>query len=416
MRLLTAIVCLLLWYSSTAQRLNLTSLQHELRWLDEMSFRPFVKDPVISKDLLNYTASALSRKLNVDPGSIPNQVDYKLILMFGTPRFVSPTKSNDPNDYQASVLSFITRATSGFEVFWDMRVEIRQNGKIIYNRKTRHELLNYERGVSWFDETSFKQHFGILIDELLELRPPLSQKYVLGEGIDYAALLRTDGQKWKVTKNANLLGFGLPSFGPYTTLGAGKLDTPVIRIKKVLGTESSLGFYSGRGLSFDQFKTVDFSKRKICFLQLATIPDTLEAIYSVITRSIGARRTFLSDLLSDDDDDDFNGPPSVSNRNIVGMIRTDTLTWEFMINSYQSDGTIGGGYLANDQHNFQLIYNQHAGLHREILCTGQNGEYFASLDMSSSGTELLIRNNLEKPTAHAIAVLYAVLMSTRNTQ
>lgn len=415
MRLLTAIVCLFLWYASTAQRLNLTSLQHELRWLDEMSFRPFVKDPVISQDLLNYTASALSRKLNVNPGTLPNQIDYRFILMFGTPRFVSPTKSSDPNDYQASVLSFITRATSGFEVLWDMRVEIRQNGKVIYSRKTRHEILNYERGVSWFDETSFKQHFGILIDELLELRPPLAQKYILGEGIDYADLLRTDGQTWKVSKNANLLGFGLPSFGPYTTLGAGKLDTPVIRIRKVLGTESSLGFSSGNGFSFDQFKTIDFSKRKICFLQLATIPDTLEAIYSVITRSIEARRTFLSDLLSNDDDE-YNTPPTSSNRNILGVIRTDTLAWEFMINSYQSDGTIGSGYLANDQNNFQLIYKQHAGLHREILCTGQNGEYFASLDMSSSGTKLLIRNNLEKPTVHAIAVLYAVLMSTRNVQ
>jgi hypothetical protein len=415
MRLLAAILCICLCYSSTAQQLNLTSLQHEVRWLDEIRFPPFVKDPVISKDLLANATATLSRKLNVEPGTMPVQVDYKLINMFGKPRPVSPAKSADPNHYQASVLSFITRATNGFEVFWEMKAEIRQNGKVIFSRETRHELLNYEPGFSWFSETSFKQHFSILLEELLELRPPLSQKYVLGEGIDYADLLRTDGQTWDVTKNPNLLGFGQPSFGPYTTLGAGKLDSPVIRMNKVLGTESSLGFYSGKGMSFDQFKTVDLSKRKICFLQLATVPDTLEAIYSVITRNIGARRTFLSNLLSDDDDE-FNTPPSISNRNIMGVIRTDTVAWEFMIQSYQSDGTIGGGYLKNDQINFQLVYKQHTGMHREILCTGQNGEYFASLDMRSSATEIRIRNNLDRATTHAISVLYAVLMSTWNVQ
>jgi hypothetical protein len=87
-----------------------------------------------------------------------------------------------------------------------------------------------------------------------------------------------------------------------------------------------------------------------------------------------------------------------------------------MIQSYHSDGTIGGGYLTNDQYNFQLLYKQHVGLHREILCIGQNGEYFASLDMRSSGADLLIRNNLDRNTTHAIAVLYAVLISTRNVQ
>jgi hypothetical protein len=414
MRLLAVIFCLCIYYSSTAQQVNLTSLHHEVRWLDEASFPPFAKDSVISRNMLAYTSSALSRKLNVNPGTIPRQVEYKLINMFGKPRFVSAANSANPNDYQASILSFITRATTGYEVFWEMKAEIRQNGKTIFSRETRHELLNYEASLNWFDEASFIQHFSVLIDELLELRAPLTQKYVLGSGIDYAELLRNNGKTWSITKNPNLLGFGHPSFGPFTTLGAGKLDSPVIRIKKVLGTESSLSFYSDKTWSFDQFKTIDFTKKKVCFLELASGPDTLQAIYSINTHTIDQRRTFLSDLLSNDHDEN-NAPPTISNRNIIGMIRTDTIGWQFMI-QYHSDGTLGGGYLTNDQHNFQLLFKHHKGSHWEIISVGKNGEYFASLDVRTSGSDLLIRNDLDSQTIHAIAVLYAVLMSTRNVQ
>jgi hypothetical protein len=413
MRLLIFLVFLCLWHASAAQRVNLTSLQHEVRWLDVASFPPFAKDYAVSRDMLAYTRSALARKLNADTGTVPPQVAFKLITMFGKPRFEPPAKAADPADYQAAVLSFITRATTGFEVYWEMKAEIRQNGKTIYSKATKHQLLNYEAGVSWFDESSFLQHFGVLIDELLELRPPLAQKYILGAGIDYAEQLRTNGRSWPVSKNANPLGFGMPSFGPYTTLGAGKLDSPVVRIRQVLGKESSLSFSSNRAVSFDQFKTVDLSKRKVCFIELATGPDTLEAIYSVNTRTIESRRTFLSDLLSNDDDVN-SGPPSMSNRNIVGVIRTDSTKWQFLIQSYNPDGTIGGGYLSNDEHQFQLIYKQHAGLHREVICLDKDGAYLASLDMRSSSSNLLVLNGLDNQTTHAIAVLYAVLMSTRN--
>jgi hypothetical protein len=415
MRLLAAIFFCCVCYVSTAQHLNLTSLHHEVRWLDESTFPPYAKDSAISNKMLAYTSSALSRKLNIDPGTMPNQVDYKLITMFGKPRFVSPSNSADPNDYQASVLSFITRATTGYEVFWEMKAEIKQNGKTIFSKETRHQLMNYDAGFSWFDQSSFIQHFSILIDELLELRAPLAQKYILGSGIDYADLLRKNGKMWSVTKNPDLLGFGLPSFGPYTTLGAGKLDSPVIRIKKVLGTESGVTFYSDKTVSFDQFKTIDLTKKKVCFLELASGPDTLEAIYSINTRTIKQRRTFLSDLLSNDNDEN-NLPPTIQNRNIIGIIRIDTIGWQFLIQSYHSDGTISGGYLTNDQYNFQLLFKFHKGSHWEIISVGKDGEYVASLDVKSSGSDLLIKNDLDSQTTHAIAVLYAVLMSTRKVQ
>lgn len=415
MRLLVAIFFLCIGYSSTAQHVNLTSLQHEVRWLDLASFAPLEKDPAVSKHMLTYTSAALARKLNADTGTVPAQVAYKLINWFGKPRFESPARSSNPKDFQASVLSFITRATTGYEVFWEMKIDIQQNGKTIYSKDTRHQLLNYDEGYISFDDSTFLHHFCVLIDELLELREPIAGNYILGKGIDYPEQLRTHAMTWSVTKNPNILGFGQPSFGPYTTLGAGKLDSPVIRIKQVLGKESSVRFSSDKSISFDQFKTVDLSKRKVCFLQLGSGPDTLEAIYSINTRTVGQRRTFLSELLSNDDDDDHL-PPNTSNRNVVGVIRTDSTKWQFLIQSYQANGAIGGGYLSNDQYEFQLRYRLHKGSHWEVISVDNEGNYVASLDVTSSGSNLLVRKELTSQTIHTIAVLYAVLMSTRNVQ
>jgi hypothetical protein len=415
MRFLALILYLCLYFPLAAQQVNLTSIQHGVRWLDEVRFPPHVKNPGVSSNIMTHTVSALSKKFNVDAGTIPPEIDYKLIMMFGKTRLTPPARSSNAKDYQASVLSLITRATSGTDIFWEMKTEVRQNENVIYSRETRHQLLNYEPGHSWLDESSFRKHFNILIDELFELSPPLSQKIVLGKGIDHAELLKTDSQTWEVLNATNILGFGLPSFGPYTTLDAGKLDTPVIRTKKIFNTESSIGVSDGKGFSFDQFRNIDFSKRKICYLQLNTGSDTLQAIYSIIVRSTGARRTFLSTLLSNDDED-VQLPPSSSYRNIAGMIKTDSSTWDFNISSYNKDGSIGSATLTNEHENFQLFFKQHQGMHWEIITTNQNGEYLASLDSRSSGKKLTVRNNLDRHALNAIAGLYAVLMSTRNAE
>jgi hypothetical protein len=232
----------------------------------------------------------------------------------------------------------------------------------------------------------------------------------LGKGIDYAELLRSNAQTWKVEKNSNLTGFGFPSFGPYKTLSAGKLDSPVQRTRKVLGTESSITAYSGsHALSFDQFKTIDFTKRKYGYLALAVGNDTLQTIFSINTHSVGTRRTFLGDLLSKDDQEDHSGTAPLD-RNIKGMFRTDTLVWEFILTSNDPSGNITGGYLENSKDRYSLVYNYHSMNHSEMICKAENGEYLATLD----GPELKIRNGLDSQTVHAFAILYAVLMSAKN--
>jgi hypothetical protein len=406
--------CLVLIGQARAQTLNLTNFQHELRWLDELRFQPFVKDPVVSDSLLEYAAATLSHKFNTANYSRPEQISYRVIDMFGKPRMKPPGEASNEKDYQASVLSFLTRATTGFEVFWQMKVEVSHQGKIVYRRETNHELLNYEAGVRWFDEDGFLEHFKVLFDELLEMRPPLAQKYVLGSGIDYAQALRADGYAWKVDKNSTPIGFGRPSFGPYATLDAGRQDTAVIRTSTYRGKESSVGT-DGSRLFFDQFKTYDVSKTKFAFLRLGKDSDTLEATYAVLMQGVESRRTFLSNLLTNNDEVGSNSSGSYR-RNVEGNIRTDSLTWSFVIEGYGSDGTIMGGHLDNGRDYFRLFFKQHAGYHWEIITQREEGEFIASLEFRTSGTELHQLKKLDPETADAIAVLYAVLMSTRNVQ
>lgn len=83
MRLWITICCLTLYQTAPAQNLNLTSFQHEQLWLDEARFPPVVKYPAVSDSLLEYAAFTLARKFNAVNYSRPEQIEYRLIDMFG---------------------------------------------------------------------------------------------------------------------------------------------------------------------------------------------------------------------------------------------------------------------------------------------------------------------------------------------
>jgi hypothetical protein len=227
-------------------------------------------------------------------------------------------------------------------------------------------------------------------------------------------VLRDEGNTWNVDKNGSPIGFGKPNFGPYTTLDAGKQDTAVMRTKNYLGKESSLGTDGGI-FFFDQFKNYEFSKTKFCFLRLGTAQDTVEATYAVIVQGIESRRSFLSTLLNNGNENGSSGS-GYARRDIKGIFRTDSLNWSFAIDDFNGEGMISGGHLSNDLVNFRLVSKVYQGHHWEIITQNDAGEYLASLEFRLSGTELRMLKKLDQSSADAIAVLYAVLLSARNVQ
>lgn len=108
------------FYVVSAQNINITSFQHSIRWLDEGSFPPYVKSDSVKDALLNAAASGLSNHFNSIVVTKPSTVEYKNIKMFGKPVIKEPAASSRAGDFQVSLFSFLTRATTGMDVFWMM--------------------------------------------------------------------------------------------------------------------------------------------------------------------------------------------------------------------------------------------------------------------------------------------------------
>lgn len=408
-------------FTASTQTVHLSSVQHELRWLDEGTFPPLVNDALVRDSILQMTAQTLAVKFGATDFTKPSQIDYRLINMFGKPKFKSPEGSGNDNDYQASVLSFITRATTGYDVLWTMKAEVRQKGKTVFSKEITHQLLNFESSGAWFDEESFTTSFKKLLDELLELTPPLAYKYVLGNGLDYAELLKKNSDAWEVSKKSNPLGFGTPSFGPYNTVLAEKLDTAVLRKETKLGKETSISTrdnFSSAGnnspLVFNQYKIVDRSKTKFCQLQLSNGTDTMQAYFAVGILRREARKTVLGTIFGNQSES--SSSTLAYNRDVAGTITTDTLSWDFNINGYDQSGFFRSGYLALGQEEYLLEYQQGTGFKRDAIVKTGSGEYVADLEFSFSDATLRIRKQLDPMTEQAIATLYAVLLSVKNVQ
>lgn len=406
---------------SSAQTLHLTSVQHELRWLEEGAFPPLVNDETVRDSILQAAARTLAAKYGAANYTTPVQIDYRLITMFGKPKFKTPEGKGNEGDYQAAVLSFITRATTGFDVLWSMKVEVKQKGKTVFSKEVTHQLLNYEAPGTWFDEESFVTSFKKLLEEALELSPPLAYKFVLGNGLDYAELLKQHSEPWEVGKKSNPLGFGMPSFGPYTTVLAEKMDSAVVRTETKLGKETSIGtrdnFTAGSGnslLVFNQYKIVDRSKTKFGELRLTNGTDTTRSVFAVGIVQREARKTVLGHLFGNQNES--SSSTLAYNRDVVGSITTDTLDWEFNINGYDQSGIFRSGYLALGQEEYLLEYKQGTGFKRDAILKTGSGEYVADLEFSFSDATLRIRKQLDPMTEKAIAALYAVLLSVKNVQ
>lgn len=421
MRLASIILLCHLVGATAAQTLHLTSLQHELRWLDEGAFPPLVNEATVRDSVLQTAAKTLAAKYGATNYSTPDKIDYRLINMFGKPKFKSPEEKGNEGDYQASILSFITRATTGFDVLWSLKVEVKQKGNTVFSKEITHQILNYEVTGSWFNEESFVSSFKKLLDEVLELSPPLAYKFVLGSGLDYAEWLKQNSEPWEVSKKSNPLGFGMPSFGPYSTILAEKMDSAVLRTKTKIGKETSIGLSDnlnvGAGnspLAFNQYKIVDLSKTKFGELRLANGSDTTRAVFAVGILQREARKTVLGHLFGKQDES--SSSTIAYNRDIAGTITTDTLDWEFNINGYDQSGFFRSGYLTLGQEEYLLEYKQGTGFKREAVLKTGSGEYVADLEFTFSDANLRIRKKLDPMTEQAIATFYAVLLSVKNVQ
>lgn len=438
---------------AVAQALQVTSFQHELRWLDESQFPPLVKDDAVASAVMKAAARLLQQKLNATSYSLPPQIDYRKIDMFGKPKMKDVGTPADGNDYTVSILSFITRHTTNMTVLWQLKVDVKQRGKSIYSRETEHQLLHYQaeapivpasmgasggnsqlieiepyrpaNATPWYNASEFVSHFEKLFAGLLEIPAPLPYSYTLGLGIDYAALLDAQSSGWEWQKNSKLFAAGKPAFGPYTTLWAAKIDSATIKHSTDLGKEWSMeveGIDNQHTVVFDQRMITDRSKTKFYDLALYNGTDTAKAVFAVEIVRREAHSTFLGTLIgsfvaSAMGQNYSGGSQTIDNyRNISGRILIDSLSWDFATDHYQTTGDFLQSGLAGQGKTYIMDFFTGTGGKREAILKDTSGYHHARLRLGLSKADFRISTQLPPATQHAVATLYAILMSVKNIQ
>lgn len=156
-----------------AQTARVEQLEHSLRWLTESNFPAYLNDSNFEQALILKTDSALMRKLSIQNIEFPEHFDYKLISYFGKSKIKLPKSKNE--DYMIGISSAITRGTSNYKVYWQMKVEIRQGKKVILNNEIEHELEPFSFSIrlsnqAWIDAEEFLITYHYMLEECLQLR------------------------------------------------------------------------------------------------------------------------------------------------------------------------------------------------------------------------------------------------------
>lgn len=182
-KIFSLIIFCILNLCSASQEVNVTSIQHVVRWVSESNFPNYTWDLRVQEQMLNATAKALQKKYKTESVLLPERVEYKYISGFGKASLNKP--ANNSNGYNVSVLSWITRATAGYAVLWKMEVMVQQNGKTIFSKQTEHELeyysmSGYMNSIAWMDVGTFGNHYKNLIEEAFDIGEPLPAKIIIG--------------------------------------------------------------------------------------------------------------------------------------------------------------------------------------------------------------------------------------------
>ena len=401
-----------------AQKVNITSFQHTIRWVDENGFVSYPNKADIEDSIFSITSNELSKRFNCKVVNRPTHIEFRNIMMFGKPKMKEPENSNDPEDFQVSIQSFYTRATTGFLQYWYLKIIVNKNGQNFFVKETKHQIEIFNDTGIVMTKNKFILLYKDLISELLENRESIAEKISLGVKVDYSALLNANNYEWEVDRNSIFLGFGKPSFGNYTTVEAGKTDTATIRSKTKVGSNGYLEFFQGKSY-FDHFNIVDFEKTKFCYLVLQNDKDTFNTYFNVNTLSRHEKQSVVGFLLSGsntNNNGESKGNEIYYTRNVSGYIKpqtSDTTVWEYNLINYV-DGQISTGTLKKGSFIFNIYSNIiSSGAKKEIVLCDSSRNYVATMVSGLSHTMIKIRKDLNSDQQNAIANLFAVINSIK---
>ena len=179
------LICALLGSVPTfAQTAYVRVFRHDIRWTSETRFPNYFADETIQQQINDQIRQAVAERLSVNDVIVPDRVEYRQIDGFGKQKTDMPPMLPGAEP-EIGIFSFITRATSGFAMFWKMRVTIMDKNGIIIDREVSHELEHfnsaaYTEALRWVTAEDFTDIFDRLLREALGLLPFHEEKIILG--------------------------------------------------------------------------------------------------------------------------------------------------------------------------------------------------------------------------------------------
>jgi len=167
-----------------AQDAQVVVFKHELRWTDETKFPNYFLSPEVRDSVFKDTKLELMNYLKVPDVKLPENVAYNIVNGFGKQKVELP-KAVSGNDPVIGIFSFITRATTGYAILWNLNIVIKQNNKIILEKEVSHELeyfnvSGYVTSQQWMSANEFQEIFIRLVKEALGVLPSSDEKIIVG--------------------------------------------------------------------------------------------------------------------------------------------------------------------------------------------------------------------------------------------
>ncbi len=159
-----------------AQEAQVVTFKHTIRWLSESGFPNYFQVPEVRDSIYEHLQRDLKHFLNVEKVSLPAKVEYRVINGFGKPKNIS-SGSSYSKGYEIDLFSFITRETTGFAVYWSVKVVIRKDGVTTLEKEVRHDIKNSDE----MTPCEFQKVLGGLFREAMGIETGYTKNIVLGE-------------------------------------------------------------------------------------------------------------------------------------------------------------------------------------------------------------------------------------------
>lgn len=236
---------------SEAQQVTVHSFQHVIRWVNENNLPRYIAEQEIQDSILDFTNGALKTLFKAESVRTPEQISVKFIEVFGKAKMEAPPAPASPNDISVNLLTFVTRATTGFGVNWNMEIAAVQGGKVIFQKKKEHEIeyfsaSGYMTPISWYTPEQYIALYRKMMNELLT-ETSLPEKIVIGTPEERGAEVR---EFIAVPMKAVLTNRGNFMDGKNFSMALSSGSDTIARVRfQNRGTETSRSLFSGVGAS-----------------------------------------------------------------------------------------------------------------------------------------------------------------------